>query len=458
MSGTIRSVKNSIVALFVAASLPGQQAQEPGPQSWPQFRGPQASGVAAGFATATKWNVPKGQGIQWRTAIPGMAHSSPVISGDRIYLTTAVRKAEGDAELIVGLYGSIAPVEDEGAHDFEVLCVDRRSGEILWSQTAWQGVPAIPRHPKGSHAASTPATDGEHVVAFFGSEGLYAYDKDGKLLWKKSFGVLDSGFFMVPKAQWGFGSSPVIHEGRVYVQCDVQKDSFVAALDVKTGEEIWRTAREEVPTWSTPTVHVAGGRRLLLLNGYKRMAGYELDTGKEVWHLSGGGDIPVPTPVVAHGLVFITNAHGRIAPILAISTAAEGELAIDAKECAHMAWSETRRGNYMQTPLVYGDKLYLCADAGVLTCIDARSGEQHYRQRIEGGVGFTASGVAADGKLYFTSEEGDVYVVKAGKEYEELSVNPLGEICMATPAIVEGSLYFRTRGHLVAIAPGQSPR
>lgn len=418
---------------------------------WPSFRGPGARGVAEGSATPVEWNVEAGENIRWKTPIPGLAHASPIVWGDRVFCVTAVK--EGKAELKVGYYGSVQPVEDESEHEFRLLCLDKASGEILWSRTAWRGVPAVKRHPKGSHAASTPATDGEHVVAFFGTEGLYAYDFAGKLQWKKDFGLLDAGWYRMPKAQWGFGSSPVIHAGRVIVQCDVQGDSFLAALDVATGKELWRTPRDEVPTWSTPTVHVGRQRSQIIANGYKHIGGYDLATGRELWRLRGGGDIPVPTPVVGHDLIFITNAHGRMAPIFAISTDAAGELSQDPAESEHMVWAWARRGNYMQTPLVYGDYLYCCSDLGIVRCIDARTGERIYRERLGGGrTVFTASGVAADGKLYFTSEEGEVSVLRAGPRFERRAVNEMGETCLATPAISEGALFFRTRGHLVAVA------
>ncbi|MFQ5506069.1 MAG: PQQ-binding-like beta-propeller repeat protein [Planctomycetota bacterium] len=430
-----------------------QKSEELAETSWPSFRGRNARGVAEGFSTPLHWDVEKGENIAWRTEIPGLAHSSPVIWGERIFVTTAVK--EGTAELIVGRYGSVTSLEDRSPHEYQLWCIDRNDGEVLWKRTAWKGVPAIKRHPKSSHAAPTPATDGERVVAFFGSEGLYAYDMEGALLWNKDFGVLDSSWYVAPKAQWGFASSPVIHEGSVLVQCDVLGDSFVASLEAATGKELWRTARDEVPTWSTPTVHIGKDRRQVILNGYKHIGGYDLETGRELWKTGRGGDIPVPTPVVAKGLVLITNGHGRLSPIFAISAAAAGEFSVDPEESEHMVWAWKRRGNYMQTPLVYGDELYCCNDGGVLTCIDLQSGKRIYRKRLgDGRTGFTASGVAADGKLYFTSEIGEVHVIEAGRTRPDkiLAVNDMGETCMATPAISRGTLFFRTRSHLVAVA------
>lgn len=422
----------------------------PDPESWPSFRGRHARGVADGHATAEDFEVESGRNLRWRVPVAGLAHSSPVVHGERVFLTSAIKEG-GAAELTVGLYGSIAPVKDEGVHEFVVLCIDARDGSTVWSRTAWQGIPHFPRHPKGSFAASTPATDGTRVVAFFGSEGLYCYDVAGELVWKRDFGPLSAGFFMVPDAQWGFASSPVIHEGKLFVQVDVLGDSFVAALDLASGEEIWSTKREDVPTWSTPTVVIGEAWSQLVCNGFKHMGGYDLETGEELWKLSGAGDIPVPTPVEAHGLIFLTSAHGLLAPIYAVSANAMGELTRDHEA---IRWKDMRRGIYMQTPLVYGAEIYLCNDAGVLTCYDAVSGTEHYRQRLgEGRTGFTASGVAADGKLYFTSEAGAVHVVQAGTAYAPLVVSELGEECMATPAVHKGTIYWRTRGHLVAVAP-----
>ena len=416
---------------------------------WPQFRGPGARGLAAGPAPPISWNVETGENIKWKTAIPGLAHSSPVIWGDRLFITSAVKEG-GDDPLVVGLYGSIDPVLDDSEFDMRVYCLDRDTGEIVWEKTAITAVPKVKRHPKGSHAASSPATDGEHVVAFFGSEGLYCYDVDGNLKWSRDFGVLDSGYFAMPDAQWGFASSPIIHEDKVIVQCDVQGESFVAALDLATGEELWRTPRDEVPTWSTPTVDVREGRAQVICNGWKEAAGYDVETGARLWHLEGGGDIPVPTPIVAHDLIYLTSAHGRERPIRAIRIAAEGDLAEDRE--GKVAWEHLNRGNYMQTPIIVGDILYMCADAGILAAYDAKTGGEYYRERIgTGRTGFTASIVATNDHLYITAEDGSIHVHATGETLQPITVNHMGEECMATPAIVDGVIYYRTRRHVIAI-------
>jgi outer membrane protein assembly factor BamB len=429
--------------------------------NWPSFRGVHASGVANGYPSPTSWNVEENKNVLWKTPIPGLGHSSPIVWNDRVFITTAVSGKE-KVELKVGLYGEIDPVDDDTVHQWKVYCLNKKTGKILWEKTAHKGIPKVKRHTKGTQANSTMATDGKSVVAFFGSEGLYCYDLQGNLRWKKDLGVLDSGFFQVPEAQWGFASSPVLYDNKVLVQCDIQKGSFIAAFDLRDGREIWRTPRGDVPTWSTPTVFrgSGSGRAQVVVNGWKHIGGYDVATGKELWRLTGGGDIPVPTPVVGHGLIFITNAHGRMSPIYAIRADASGDISLtgDATASRHIAWSQTRGGAYMQTPLVYGDYLYNCRDNGVLSCYQATTGKRVYEERLgTGRTGFTASSVAADGKLYFTSEEGEIFVVKAGPVFQVLSVNTMGEICMATPALSQGALFFRTQGHLVAIAEAKKP-
>ncbi len=435
------------------------EAQGP-EQHWPSFRGSRARGVQEGYATPVTWNADASEGkkvenVLWKTAIPGLGHSSPVIWDDRLFVTTALSDSGKDV-LRVGLYGSVGSVDDSSRHTWKVYCLDRNTGKVLWKRTAHRGVPEVKRHPKATHANCTMALSGRRAVAFFGSEGLYCYDMNGKLRWKKDLGVLDSGFHTAPSAQWGFGSSPVIHDGTVIVQCDVQEDSFLAAFSLENGREIWRTPRDEVPTWGTPTIHEVGDRALVLVNGWMHIGGYDAKTGKEVWRLEGGGDIPVPTPVVAHGLVFITNAHGGRSPIYAVRLTASGDLEPPTSDQPgkHLAWFRQREGSYLQTPLVYGDHLYVCQNNGVLACFEARTGKRLYKKRLgsRSRSGFSASAVAADGKVYYTRENGEVFVLKAGPEFEVLATNHMGEVCMATPALCRGTLFIRTRGHVVAIS------
>jgi outer membrane protein assembly factor BamB len=420
---------------------------------WPGFRGPNASGLGGDHATPETWDIETAHNVSWKTPIPGLGHSSPVVWGELVCVTTAT--TEGDQLLRVGTSGDIVSVDDDKVYSWKVICLNKISGDVHWQREAHRGVPAIKRHPKATHANSTLATDGEHLVAFFGSEGLYCYDMEGNLQWERNLGVLDSAFFMAPSAQWGFASSPVIHAGRVIVQADVLNGSFIAAFDVRDGREMWRTERDEVPSWSTPVIHRAPERTQIIVNGYRHIGGYDLASGAELWRMAGGGDIPVPTPVVSDDLIFVTSAHGYMSPIYAIRASASGDISLAKGESSnpHIAWSQPREGAYMPTPVVFGEHLYLLRDNGVLAVYQRETGERLYRRRLgPGGSGFSASPVAADGKIYLTSEDGDVYVVRAGKEFDLLSRNDMGEVCMATPAISEGTLFFRTRSHLIAIS------
>ncbi len=420
---------------------------------WPQFRGRRASGVAERSSLPVTWNVETNASVRWKTPIPGLGHASPIVAAECVFIVSAT-SGDPNPSLRVGLYGDIASVKDDSPHVWFLFCLDRGTGRILWKQPVTEGVPKIKRHTKATHANSTPATNGTHVVVFLGSEGLHCFDTSGKRVWKNDLGLLDSGFYMVPAAQWGFASSPIIFKNMVFVQCDVQKSSFLAAFDLGTGAELWRTPRQDVPTWSTPTIHEGPDRAELIVNGYKHSGGYDPLTGRELWKLAGGGDIPVPTPVVSHGQIYLASAHGPKAPLCAVRVGATGDITppADATATDSIAWYKNRDGTYMQTPLVYGEQLYACKDNGVLSCYTARTGELLYRERLGGGqTGFTASPVAADGKILLTSETGDIYVIKAGPQFELLATNAMGDICMATPAISGNMLIVRTKAFVYAI-------
>ena len=421
---------------------------------WPQYRGVDASGVDSRRPAPVSWNIEAKQNIRWTNEIPGLAHSSPIIWGDRLYVTTAVTAKT--AELKVGLYGEIKPVEDErDPHHWNLLALDRISGKVLWETNALTAVPRVKRHTKSSPCNSTPATDGNHIVAIFGSEGLFCFNSDGKLLWKKDLGPMDSGYYEVPSAQWGFASSPVIHNGQVIVLCDVQKGSFLAAYDIADGRQIWRTDRRDVPTWSTPTVVEADGTIQIVVNGWHYSGGYDFLTGTNLWRLDGGGDIPVPTPIFAHGLIYLTSAHGKFRPMRAIRPSARGDITPDevGDDTPSIPWAHARQGNYMQTPIVVGDSIYGCLDIGLLTCFDAVTGKIRYSQRLStSGEGFTSSPVSDGKNLFFASELGNVYVVPATGSFSVIATNRLEETCMATPALADGTLYYRTRSKIVAIS------
>jgi outer membrane protein assembly factor BamB len=424
-------------------------------QDWPQFRGPRATGVVEGQPAAVAWDAEKSVNTRWKTAIPGLAHSSPVVWGDKVFVSTAVTSAAKD-ETRYGLYGDVAPVKDDPKHTWKVYALDKTTGKILWERVAYEGMPKVKRHPKSTHADSTPVTNGKHLVVLFGSHGMYAYDLKGKLLWKQDLGVLDAGWFYDADYQWEYGSSPVIYKDLVIVQADVQKDSFIAAYSLKNGKLVWKTPREEISSWGTPTVYEGKTRAELITNGSKAIRGYDPATGKELWRLTPNSEITTPTPFVAHDLIFVTAGYTPIQPIYAIRPGATGDISLaEGKESnTFIAWSKKRGGPYMPTPVVYGDYLYTCSNQGVLTAYNAHTGERIYQERLGGkGGAFTASPVASDGKIYLSSEDGDIFVVKAGPKYELLATNPVGEVMMATPAISGGLVIVRGLKHIFAFGP-----
>jgi hypothetical protein len=439
-----RIVLTAFACVFAGVSLSAQH--------WPAFRGANAAGVADGTPTAVKWNVATNQNVAWKTPVPGVAVSSPIVWGDRVFVSTAI-SSDPNQSIRTGFYGDVEPVKDSSKHTWRLLALDKKSGKVLWDKIAYEGVPKTKRHPKSSQASATPVTDGRHVIVSFGSEGLYAYDFDGKLLWQKDLGVLNAGWFFDPDYEWGFASSPIIYRNMVIVQCDIQRDSFIAAFDTGTGKEIWRTGREEIPSWSTPTIFEANGKAELVTQATTFTRGYDPMTGKELWKYSGNSEIAIPTPIVGPGVVVITNGYRGVQPIVALKPGATGDITLqnNATKSDFVSWSTKRGGPYIPTPLIYGDQLYVLNN-GVLTSYKVATGEQVYQKRLGGtGGSFSASPVAADGKIYCSSEDGDVYVIKAGPEYEELAKNAIGEVLMATPAISDGLIIFRGLKNVYAI-------
>ncbi len=424
-------------------------------QNWPSFRGENASGVADGQNPPTSWNAAKLQNILWKTPIPGLGHSSPVIWGKWVFVTTAI-SSDPNSEFRHGLFDDYDSAHDMSKHTWRVYCLDKLSGKIRWERTASEGVPKTKRHIKSSHATPTVATDGKHLVVSFGSEGLNCYDLDGNLLWKQDLGVLDAGWFLDPGYQWGYGSSPIIFQNLVIVQCDIQKNSFIAAFDLNSGKQIWRTSREEIPSWGTPAIVTGKTRVELVTNATKYVRGYDPMTGRELWRLSGNPEITATTPLYAQDLIFICNSYHARKAIYAIRPGASGDISLkDGKESNdYVAWSKPRGGGVYPTPtpLVYREFLYVCTQHGILSCFLTKTGDLIYQERLAGaGTAYTASPIAADGKIYFTSEDGDVHVIKAGSKYELLSSNPVGEACIATPAISDGMILVRGQHHVFGI-------
>lgn len=426
-------------------------SQTPYNQQWPSFRGPSALGYIGNSKPANSWNAETGEHIKWKTQIPGLAHSSPVIWDNFLFVTTAVNTASASS-LKVGLYGDIDEANDSAVHEFKVYCLDKNSGKIIWERLAHSGIPKSKRHTKASQANCTPATDGKYLVVHFGSEGVYCYDFKGNLIWKKDMGLINPGWNTAPGIEWGYSSSPVIFRNRIILQCDIPKAPFIAALDLATGNEIWRTSRiGEAQTYCTPAVYSKNGKTQVVVNGYMNMGGYDFETGKEIWKLANGGDIPTPTPVIANDLIYLNGAHGKFSPIFAVRPDAKGDLTLapDSTKSRFIPWSVKRGGAYMQTPLVYNGYLYNLQVNGQLTCYNALTGEVKYKESLKDA--FTASGIAADGKLFFSSEDGNIYVVQAGPEFKLLAKNAMKDVCMATPAISGNTLYFRTQHFLVAV-------
>ena len=429
-------------------------------QNWPSFRGHRASGVADGHAVPAKWDVEKQVNLRWKVPIPGLSVASPIVWGNRVFVVTAISSEPKNETFRHGLYGDVEPHADMSKHTWKLYAVDKASGKVAWERVAHEGIPKTKRHTKSSQASSTPATDGTTVVAFFGSEGLYAYDFDGKLKWKQDLGKLNAGWFYDPDYEWGVASSPIIYKDRVIVQCDIQQNSFIAAFDLNTGKQLWRTERDEIPSWGTPTIYEGQGRVELVTHATKFIRGYDPMTGQELWRLGPNSEVTAPTPFAAHDLIFVTNGYRGIQPIYVIRPGARGDISLkgEATSSESIAWSTKRGGPYMPTPVVYGEHLYVVSNNGVLTVYNARTGERAYQQRLgDKGGAYSASVVAADGKVYFTSEDGDVFVVKAGNKYELLASNAMGEVLMATPAISDGMIFVRGLKHLFAIAETSTP-
>ena len=438
--------------------LPTLPAAAPATGSWPSFRGPNASGVADGQHLPDRWNGRTGEHILWRTPIPGLAHSSPIVWGDRVFVTSAI-SSRPNATFKPGLYGDGDASDDRSRHTWVLYAIDKRTGKIIWERVAFEGEPGNKRHIKSTYASASPATDGRVVVAWFGSQGVYAFDVNGVPLWKVDLGRVDMGAYDIPSYEWGPASSPIIWNGLVLLQCDTQTDSFVLALDVTTGKVVWKADRQELPSWGTPTMIAAGDRPQVVTNGANYIRGYDARTGQELWRLGGSSKITAPTPILADGLIIVASGRRPERPIFAVHPDARGDLSLEKDRTSNtgVAWSKTARGPYMPTPLAYGGILYSLNNDGIFDAYEVETGREIYRKRLDPiGSGFSASPIAADGRLYLSNEDGEMLVIAAGREFRLISTNTIGELLMATPALSDGVMYVRSSTTLFAM--GQTHR
>lgn len=419
-------------------------------QNWPSFRGPNASGVAEGTNPPITWDLEKSQNVLWKTNLPGLSHSSPVVWGNQIFVITAV-SSDASASFKAKDRG-IDLARDNARHTWLIFALDKRNGRVLWTEKAYEGVPRAQRHVKATQANSTPVTDGRYVAAVFGSEGLACYDMKGKLLWKQDLGVLNPGLWDDKESSWGHASSPIIYRDLVIVQADGHKQSFIAAFNLKDGKQAWRVERNEITSWTTPTIYQGKDRVELIANGGRYIRGYDPLTGKELWRFADNNtEVKMQAPLVAHDLIYITGGYPPGRAMYAFRPGAVGDISLKSGEekNAFLAWTNSKGSPYTPTPIIYGDLLYVVADNGVLSAFDAKTGQNIYQQRLP--TSFSASPVAADGKLYLSSEDGDVFVVKAGRQYELLSRNTMGQPVMATPALTDGLLIVRVENAIYAL-------
>lgn len=420
-------------------------------QNWPAFRGPNSIGIADGPAVPVQWDVEKGTNILWKKEIPGFAHSSPIVWGDVVYLTTAVPTdgSPGFDPKVRGL-----TTEDKVEYEWRLIALDRKTGAQQWSRSIRKGVPRSKRHPQSSHASSTPVTNGKVIVAYFGSEGLYAFDIKGTPLWQVEMGTINTVLYFDPDQVYGSGSSPVIYKDLVIIQADKDRDSFIAAFRLKDGKEVWRSARDEFSSWSTPVLVTGGARDELVTQAFKFTRSYDPATGKELWRFGKNGEQHIPSPVLAGGMLYFTSQGGDSSPIYAIRPGASGDISLtDGKpQDKHIAWYQPRGGVHIVSPLVYQGHMYVLADNGVVSVHDAATGERRYRSRLgAGGVHF-ASPTGINGNVLFISQDGEAYVIKAGPKFELVAESKLGEGTMSTPAVSGGTIFIRGYKHLFAIA------
>lgn len=425
---------------IVLESAPAQTA------NWPQWRGAGGSGISHETKLPVEWNETKN--IRWKTAIPGQGHSSPIVWGRRIFLTTSIEGpvvpgAEAVRHFRRGQeYRHPDSVGADHSYTLKLLCIDTDTGKLLWEKTIYEGTVHDNRHRKNTYASTTPATDGKYVYVSFEAEGLYCYDFEGKRIWKTSLGK-------IAKGGMGPGTSPVLYENFLILQCDQEygEGSFIAAVDKKTGKAVWRVSRNHRRSWATPLLIRTPQRAELIASGAESVISYDPASGKELWRADGVDSNPIPSPVTTQGLVFL-SAGSQAKRLLAIRPGGHGDLT----NTSNIAWRYDKGTAYVPSPIAYGEYLYLVTDAGALTCLEAKTGKLIYQARLPIPAKFTASPVAFDGRILLLSEDGDGFVLRAGSVPEVLSVNSMGEPIYASPAISSGKIFVRGARHLYCIA------
>jgi outer membrane protein assembly factor BamB len=436
--------RTSVVVLaFLFAPIWSVIVQAQTAAHWPQWRGPFFNGMARGDGPTTWSDITN---IKWKTEIPGRGHSTPAIWGDRIFLTTAVGiGTPAAAPSPAGgqrAGGGAGPLVE---HRFDLLCLDRKTGKILWQRTAKTATPHEGYHRAyGSFASNSPVTDGKYVYASFGSRGIYAYDFNGKLIWEK-----DPNVQMKMRLAFGEGTAPLLAGDRLFLVFDHEAESFIVALDKRTGKELWRVARDEPSSWSTPLAIEHNGRTEIVVSATNRVRSYDPETGKVLWESAGLGANAIPVPVHQNGLVYVMSGY-RDPKLMAIKLGKQGDLTgSDA-----IVWSHTRGLAYTASPVLHDNKLYVVTDNGMMTTFNATTGEPYYAQtRLPKSYNLKSSPVGANGKLYIATEDGDVVVLKMGEKFEVMATNHLtDQIFIATPAIAAGELYLRGQNTLFCIS------
>ena len=439
----------AVVLLFCLHNLLSAQAQE----HWPQFRGPESRGIASGPNLPDRWSAT--ENVAWKTDVPGRGWSSPVVWGERVFLTTAVNSGELETPKKGLYFGGNRPEPREVQLDYKVLCLDLASGRKLWEQSVHQGPAKSPIHLKNSYASETPVTDGERVYASFGNQGLYCLDRDGKLVWSRPFEP------HATRNGWGTSASPVLHGDRLYVVNDNDDESYLLCLDKRTGQDVWRVVRDEKSNWATPFLWQNDRRTEIVTPGTGKVRSYDLE-GKLLWWFTGMSTITIATPYADQGLLYVSSGYINDIhrPLYALRPGASGDISLGPDQTSNgsVAWCQPKAAPYNPTTLVYDGRLYVLYDRAFLACFQALTGAPVYeRQRLPQGMYFTASPWAYGGKVFCLDEDGVTFVVRAGDKFELLHTNQLtdDDMCMATPAMVGDRLLIRTSQRVYCVRQPQ---